>query len=550
MDTLLLLVLALLPGFLLLYFILFMDRKEKEPLALVTKIMVLGAFSVVPVAIAEHFLALLPIYGGGKLLNALTTAFIQVAWVEELAKLGVVMLFAWHNKNFNEENDGIVYVGASALGFAMLENIFYVLDRGITVGIMRSITAIPLHTFSGVIMGYYVGLAKFSPTGKKVKKNLIKGFVLAYLLHGVYDALLLTRTPAALLIFPLVITLIIFGVRIMKKSRARSLVRVPEPDAQADALEQRKIFAQSNPKQQLWKIIISRALFVVCGLFWAALVSALIAGAEQFEAHRYETILAGIIFTFLPILIGIILEISYRQRRAFYEDTKERFIDVPETAAGEPLPPSGFLYQVITARILLVLSGLFWTFLVLGLLTRAEEEIMQVSEILFGGIIITFLPIYISILLEISYRKRKRMYNELLQTKPASDFTPEDLRLSPPGHLWRIVVSRILLIGSGLFWILFIFEILSGSEKVVSQVTDNISAILIITMIPIIAGITLDLSYRRAKKAFKHAKQAEPGIPRAHDPRIPADSDEELRDYGKKLKGDRDLNRFYYKKRE
>jgi RsiW-degrading membrane proteinase PrsW (M82 family) len=550
MDTLLLLILALLPGFLLLYFILFMDRKEKEPLAPVTKIMALGALSVVPVAMVEHFLALLPIYGGGNFASALTTAFIQVAWVEELAKLGVVLLFAWHNKNFNEENDGIVYVGASALGFAMLENIFYVLDRGIAVGLMRSITAIPLHCFSGVIMGYYVGLAKFAPPGKKVRQNIIKGFILAFVLHGVYDALVLTRTPAALLIFPLVTGMVIFGVRIMKKSRARSSARVPETDAEVETLAQQKVFAQSNPKRQQWKIIISRTLFVVCGLFWAALVTVLMAGAEQVKTQVFETILAGIIFTFLPILIAVILEISYRQRRAYYEDTRERFVNIPETVAGEPLPPPGYLWQIVTARIMQILSALFWTFLVLGLLIKTEEKISQGAEVLFGGIIISFIPIFLSVALELTYRRKKRIYNERLQAEPDKKITQADLRLSPPGHLWKIILSGFFLTGSALFCLLFVFEALSGSQKVVSKWSDDLAALLLIAAIPISAGITLALSYRKAKKAFRQAQTATPKIPRAFDPRMPAESDEELRDYSKKLKDDRNRDRFYYKKRE
>ena len=128
MNTLLLLILAITPSFILLYFILFMDRHEKEPLGLVIKIMLLGAMSVAPAIVMEYIMGMLPIYSQGQFTRAVMISFVQVAWVEELCKLGVVLLFAWNNKNFNEENDGIVYVGSSAIGFAMLENIFYVLS--------------------------------------------------------------------------------------------------------------------------------------------------------------------------------------------------------------------------------------------------------------------------------------------------------------------------------------------------------------------------------------------------------------------------------------
>ena len=50
---------------------------------------------------------------------------------------------------------------------------------------IRSYTAIPAHAAFGVIMGYYTGLAKFDPGKRKVL--IIRGLVLATVLHGFYD---------------------------------------------------------------------------------------------------------------------------------------------------------------------------------------------------------------------------------------------------------------------------------------------------------------------------------------------------------------------------
>ncbi|VAW24158.1 Protease PrsW, partial [hydrothermal vent metagenome] len=55
---------------------------------------------------------------------------------------------------------------------------------GLDVALIRAITAIPAHATFGVIMGYFMGLAKFS--NQKRKWNLI-GLSLAILAHGTYD---------------------------------------------------------------------------------------------------------------------------------------------------------------------------------------------------------------------------------------------------------------------------------------------------------------------------------------------------------------------------
>jgi RsiW-degrading membrane proteinase PrsW (M82 family) len=83
--------------------------------------------------------------------------------------------------------DGIVYAVMISLGFATVENIFYVFNhpgQEIQVAIMRMFTAIPLHAACGIILGYFVGLAKFSDN-----KNILLylGLFLATLVHGLYN---------------------------------------------------------------------------------------------------------------------------------------------------------------------------------------------------------------------------------------------------------------------------------------------------------------------------------------------------------------------------
>ena len=83
--------------------------------------------------------------------------------------------------------DGIVYAVMISLVFATVENISYVFkygEQGLFVAITRMFTAIPLHAVCGVILGYFVGLAKFSDDKRPL---LFKGLFLAVLIHALYN---------------------------------------------------------------------------------------------------------------------------------------------------------------------------------------------------------------------------------------------------------------------------------------------------------------------------------------------------------------------------
>lgn len=139
-------------------------------------------------------------------------AFIVAALVEECAKYAVVRLFVERNPEFDEVADGLVYAMAASLGFALLENAFYITGSTFTL-IMRGITAVPLHATAGGIMGYYIGRGHFSDS-----RESIKGLFGAVVLHGVYDALVFAGLYWSLAIIPLVIASGLLVVRLFRKA--------------------------------------------------------------------------------------------------------------------------------------------------------------------------------------------------------------------------------------------------------------------------------------------------------------------------------------------
>ena len=77
-----------------------------------------------------------------------------------------------------------------SMGFATVENIFYVASHGFTVAILRMFTAVPLHAVTGVMMGYFMGLAKFK---KNNQPMLFLGMLVPVLFHGSYDYFIFIR---------------------------------------------------------------------------------------------------------------------------------------------------------------------------------------------------------------------------------------------------------------------------------------------------------------------------------------------------------------------
>lgn len=296
--------LAVIPPIFFLIWILRYDRIEPEPFSSVLKILILGCVSIFPVAALEVALLSLPLFGHQGFAGAALQSFLVIAPVEEAAKLLVVMLFVWKSRHFDEPNDGIVYAGTASIGFALAENLFYVFEHGTAVGMARAVTSIPGHTFTGILMGYFLGRAKFSSTSRERGKLIIQGFLAAWLLHGLYDSFVLSGTSAAVMVIPLLILNFIIGIRILRKGRAlsagssghRTGERSEEP-------------ARVNGCMK----IAGRILLVLSALFWILIALGLFLG-DPGGYRKTDVLYGSVIITFLPVTIGLLIEISSRKR--------------------------------------------------------------------------------------------------------------------------------------------------------------------------------------------------------------------------------------------
>ena len=201
MEAITILITALLPIALLVYYIYHKDKKSPEPTGQLVKAFFYGILSI-PLSFCMSIpLGLIGVYPAEatSILGSISAAFFGAAIPEEIAKFIMLWLLLRKNPYFDEKMDGIVYAVCVSLGFAALENIMYLFTNAesyVSVGIARAIFAVPGHFCFGILMGYYYSLAKFYPKAPKKNKALI--LVAPIVVHGIYDSILfiINVTPA------------------------------------------------------------------------------------------------------------------------------------------------------------------------------------------------------------------------------------------------------------------------------------------------------------------------------------------------------------------
>jgi len=190
-----LLTLAISPVLICLFYIYIRDKYEKEPLSLLLTGVVYGAIITAPIVHFENFVTLF-IPNLGIMAEGLYLSFVVAAFVEESFKFIVLYFLIWHNNNFNEPFDGIVYGAFISLGFAGVENIMYTLNAqfgGISTALGRGIISVPMHGVFGIVMGFYFAMARFYPENKA--KYLAFAYFVPWLVHGLYDFIIIVNLP-------------------------------------------------------------------------------------------------------------------------------------------------------------------------------------------------------------------------------------------------------------------------------------------------------------------------------------------------------------------
>lgn len=184
--------LAISPVIIILFYIYFRDKYEKEPVILLLTGVLFGVIIAFPVIFFENLIDGFSPLGGNA--EAFFNAFFVAAFTEEFFKFIVLFFLIRRNGNFNEPYDGIAYSVFISLGFAGFENILYVFNPnigGIETALLRAVLSVPGHALFAVFMGYYFSIARFM----KKRIMFIAAFLIPFILHGTYDFILLADIP-------------------------------------------------------------------------------------------------------------------------------------------------------------------------------------------------------------------------------------------------------------------------------------------------------------------------------------------------------------------
>ncbi len=165
------LVFAVVPMVAFLFLVWGMDRYEREPLWLVFKNFLWGAFGAVVFGVAgsEMFRGMI----SGLVTSArgieLAESVMIAPFVEEITKGGFLLLVTMRQREFDGVSDGFVYGAAIGLGFGMTENFMYylgaeTLEAWVILVLVRTFFSAVMHSMATGTFGAFVGFAKFRPT--------------------------------------------------------------------------------------------------------------------------------------------------------------------------------------------------------------------------------------------------------------------------------------------------------------------------------------------------------------------------------------------------
>ena len=183
---------AVIPALYLMIRIYRADHLEKESGALMRKLVVAGILSSLIALVEERVFSYLLSYflPYDSLLYSVLLYFVVVAVSEESSKYIMLKRNTWTSSEFNCIYDGVVYAVFVSLGFALWENISYVLNYGLYAAVARALTAVPGHACFGVYMGvFYSAAKKYERLGdvKGLKICKFMAILVPVLIHGAYD---------------------------------------------------------------------------------------------------------------------------------------------------------------------------------------------------------------------------------------------------------------------------------------------------------------------------------------------------------------------------
>ena len=197
---------AVIPALILLIKVYRADRLEKEDPVFILLLAACGIFSTLIAQVLEevgsYILSLF--FTRPTLLYKALLYYVVVALSEEGSKYILLRRKTRYSPEFNCQYDAVVFAVAVSLGFALWENIIYVLRYGFSTAVTRALTAVPGHCSFGVFMGIWYGRERRCDIEGRMglmHACRILSVLVPVLLHGTYDFLCSVDTEQSALWF-------------------------------------------------------------------------------------------------------------------------------------------------------------------------------------------------------------------------------------------------------------------------------------------------------------------------------------------------------------
>ncbi|GAF24103.1 hypothetical protein JCM19047_3976 [Bacillus sp. JCM 19047] len=175
---------ALAPAMALFSYVYLRDSFSRGAMFLVLRIFIIGALLVLPISVIQFALT-----EEEMITEPLIKAFLLYGLIEEGLKWLMLFIFAYQHGQLRQPLDGIVFGVALSLGFATVENSLYMIAYGFDHVLPRTLLPTTAHAVYGIVMGYYIGRAKYHRSKRRL--FLVLAAVFPMILHGSYDYILM-----------------------------------------------------------------------------------------------------------------------------------------------------------------------------------------------------------------------------------------------------------------------------------------------------------------------------------------------------------------------
>ncbi|MEJ2128578.1 MAG: PrsW family intramembrane metalloprotease [Woeseiaceae bacterium] len=178
------------------------DRHLPEPVGLLALTFLLGILAVYLSSLMYAGLDLAGLrFDAGYLaetnsLALLAYSMLAIGPIEELAKMLPFLVVVLRFRDFDEPMDGIIYASFIGLGYAALENWQYRDYLTMTEALARGFASPVIHMLFASIWGHWIAQAHLA--GRSLLLPTLVSFVVAALLHGIYDFLVILNPRYAL----------------------------------------------------------------------------------------------------------------------------------------------------------------------------------------------------------------------------------------------------------------------------------------------------------------------------------------------------------------